>query len=117
MEQLTNYFHSFQAIPRPRLDPDRREVAFRISDRLPAQLLNPQEALRRSEDQGDGRILRVHARRRVVRRKSGLERKGDRDRQDLVHLADGRFPRTSGGEDSGTIHLAKRLVQYYIMLL
>ena len=84
-------------------------MAFRISDRISSQLHDPQEALRRSEDQGDGRILRVDAGRRVLCRKSGFGRKGEGNRPDLVHMADGSLARTGGREDSGTIHFKRRL--------
>ena len=66
----------------------------RVPDRLPPELLLEKEAVWRVQDQGDGRILRGHATRRLGIRESGFARQSEGGRDDVVQLADVGVART-----------------------
>ena len=75
----------------------------RVPDRLPPELLLEKEAVWRVQDQGDGRILRGHATRRLGIRESGFARQSEGGRDDVVQLADVGVART--GTDTIKLYL------------
>ena len=76
----------------------------RIFDRLPPELPAAEEAVRRRQDQGDWRLLRVRAAGGPGSRETGLVRPGQGGGDDIVELADVGVARPGGGKDLGAVH-------------